>query len=135
MAGGVFRRVALLPRLRIPKGRLPSKKFAVQYAPAHQFPSIYTHFLQCSSKGVRSRKDRLGLPNRYSRKNDHLARNTLNRPERLNALNEQLFLQLNSALDYVAGDRVVRTLVLIGASTPSNCTVPVGSAADAFKDN
>jgi enoyl-CoA hydratase/carnithine racemase len=48
-------------------------------------------------------------------KKDHVARFTLNRPERLNALNEQMFMELNSALEDVAGDREVRVLVLTGA--------------------
>ena len=67
-------------------------------------------------------------------KKDHVARTTLNHPERLNALNEQMFLELNSALNEVAGDREVQALGPTGASTPSSCTVPVGSAAAAFKD-
>ena len=46
---------------------------------------------------------------------DHVARLTLNRPERLNALNEQMFSELNAALEDVAGDREVRALVLTGA--------------------
>ena len=48
-------------------------------------------------------------------KNDHVARLTLNRPERLNALNDQMFQELNSALDDVASDREVRALVVTGA--------------------
>ena len=48
-------------------------------------------------------------------KSDHIARLTLNRPERLNALNEQMFVELNSALESVAEDPEVRVLVLTGA--------------------
>ena len=48
-------------------------------------------------------------------KKDHVARLTLNRPERLNAANEQMFSELNSALADVAGDREIRALVLTGA--------------------
>ena len=48
-------------------------------------------------------------------KKDHVARLTLNRPERLNALNEQMFAELNLALDDVAGNHEVRALVLTGA--------------------
>lgn len=48
-------------------------------------------------------------------KDSHIARLTLNRPERLNALNEQMFMELNQALEEVAGDPEVRVLVLTGA--------------------
>ena len=48
-------------------------------------------------------------------KKDHVARLTLNRPERLNALNRQMFRELNSALEDVANDREMRALVLTGA--------------------
>ena len=45
-------------------------------------------------------------------KGDHIAKLTLNRPERLNALNEQMFEELNLALRDVAEDAEVRVLVL-----------------------
>jgi 2-(1,2-epoxy-1,2-dihydrophenyl)acetyl-CoA isomerase len=48
-------------------------------------------------------------------KKDHVARITLNRPERLNALNRQMFRELNSALEDVADDRDVWVLVLTGS--------------------
>ena len=48
-------------------------------------------------------------------KKDHVARITLNRPEHLNALNRQMFRELNSALEDVAGDKNMRALVLTGA--------------------
>ena len=48
-------------------------------------------------------------------KKDHVARITLNRPERLNALNRLMFRELNSALEDVAGDRDVWVLVLTGS--------------------
>ena len=48
-------------------------------------------------------------------KKDHVARLTLNRPDSLNALNRQMFAELNSALEDVAGDREMRALVLTGA--------------------
>ncbi|MCH7606736.1 MAG: enoyl-CoA hydratase/isomerase family protein, partial [Chloroflexi bacterium] len=48
-------------------------------------------------------------------KADHIAKLTLNRPERLNALNEQMFKELNIALQDVAEDSEVRVLVLTGA--------------------
>ena len=48
-------------------------------------------------------------------KKDHVARITLNRPERLNALNRQMFAELNSALEDVASDREMRVLALTGA--------------------
>ena len=45
----------------------------------------------------------------------HIARLTLNRPERLNALNEEMFAELNQALDDVAADHGLRVLVIAGA--------------------
>ena len=48
-------------------------------------------------------------------KKDHVARLTLNRPDSLNALNRQMFAELNSALEDVAADREMRALVLTGA--------------------
>ena len=48
-------------------------------------------------------------------KGDHIAKLTLNRPERLNALNEQMFEELNLALREVAEDADTRVLVLTGA--------------------
>jgi 2-(1,2-epoxy-1,2-dihydrophenyl)acetyl-CoA isomerase len=48
-------------------------------------------------------------------KSDHIAKLTLNRPDRLNALNEEMFGELNVALRDVAGDPGVRVLVLTGA--------------------
>ena len=48
-------------------------------------------------------------------KKDHIALLTLNRPERLNALNEEMFAELNSALEDVATDRDIRVFVITGA--------------------
>ncbi len=48
-------------------------------------------------------------------KADHIARLTLNRPERLNAINEEMFAELNHALDDVADDTSLRVLVITGA--------------------
>ena len=48
-------------------------------------------------------------------KRDHIAKITLNRPERLNALNERMFDEINAALEDVAGDDEVRVMVLTGA--------------------
>ena len=48
-------------------------------------------------------------------KQDHIAKVTLNRPERLNALNMQLFDELKLALDDVAADSDIRAMVLTGA--------------------
>ena len=48
-------------------------------------------------------------------KKDHVARITLNRPDRLNALNRQMFRELNSALEDVGNDKEMRALVLTGA--------------------
>ena len=45
----------------------------------------------------------------------HIARLTLNRPERLNALNEEMFAELNDALDDVARDAGLRVFVITGA--------------------
>ena len=48
-------------------------------------------------------------------KRDHIAKVTLNRPERLNAINERMFEELNTALEDVASDPEVRVMVLTGA--------------------
>ena len=48
-------------------------------------------------------------------KAEHIAKLTLNRPERLNALNQQMFGELNVALQDVAEDQDIRVLVLTGA--------------------
>ena len=46
---------------------------------------------------------------------EHIATITLNRPERLNALNEQMFTDLRHALREVTDDQDVRVVVLTGA--------------------
>jgi len=48
-------------------------------------------------------------------KADHIARLTLNRPERLNALNEEMFAELNHALEDVASDTEMRVFIITGA--------------------
>ena len=48
-------------------------------------------------------------------KTDHLATLTLNRPGRLNALNDLMFEELIDALDNVAKDDDVRAMILTGA--------------------
>ena len=48
-------------------------------------------------------------------KSDHIARLTLNRPERLNALNEEMFAELNHALEDVVGDASIRVFIITGA--------------------
>ena len=48
-------------------------------------------------------------------KADYIARLTLNRPERLNAINEEMFAELNHALDDVAGDTSLRVFLITGA--------------------
>ena len=48
-------------------------------------------------------------------KSDHIARLTLNRPERLNALNEEMFAELNHALEDVAADTHLRVFIITGA--------------------
>lgn len=46
---------------------------------------------------------------------DHIAILTLNRPKVLNALNDQLFRELDAALDELAADRQVRAVLLTGS--------------------
>ena len=46
---------------------------------------------------------------------EHIARITLNRPERLNAITQQMGLELVEAIESVAHDDEVRVLVLTGA--------------------
>jgi enoyl-CoA hydratase/carnithine racemase len=53
-------------------------------------------------------------------KKDHIATITLNRPEKLNALNEQMFDEIAKALVTVAGDDEIRVLILKGAG-PTFC--------------
>lgn len=48
-------------------------------------------------------------------KTGQIAKLTLNRPERLNAINRQMFRELNDALQDVATDQDIRALVLTGA--------------------
>ena len=48
-------------------------------------------------------------------KSEHIARLTLNRPDRLNALNEEMFSELNHALDDVIADKSLRVMILTGA--------------------
>lgn len=48
-------------------------------------------------------------------KEDHIAIITLNRPERLNALNIKLITELDKAVDEVASDDEVRVLIITGA--------------------
>ena len=46
---------------------------------------------------------------------DHVAKLTLNRPDVLNAINEQMFKEMTHALRAVAQDRDVRVFILTGA--------------------
>lgn len=48
-------------------------------------------------------------------KRDHIATLTMNRPEKLNAINETMFSELNHALDDVTRDDDVRVLIFTGA--------------------
>lgn len=48
-------------------------------------------------------------------KKDHIARITLNRPRRLNSLNEEVFAELISAFDDVGKDEDMRVLIITGA--------------------
>lgn len=54
-------------------------------------------------------------------KRDGIARLTLNRPERRNALSRALIAQMNTALDEIAGDSRVR-VVVIAAAGPVFCS-------------
>lgn len=47
----------------------------------------------------------------------HIARLTLNRPEKRNALNDQTMDELGDALEDVEADDAVRVLILTGAGT------------------
>ena len=49
------------------------------------------------------------------KKQDHIGTIILSRPERLNAMNQQLFDDLELALDEVAKDPEIRALVVTGA--------------------
>ena len=48
-------------------------------------------------------------------KNDHIAKLTLNRPDRLNAINGKMFDELNDALQEAASDADIRVFVITGA--------------------
>ena len=67
------------------------------------------------AKVTLNRPERLNAINRQIEKLDHIAKVTLNRPERLNAINRQMFEELNVALQDVADDSDVRVVVLTGA--------------------
>jgi 2-(1,2-epoxy-1,2-dihydrophenyl)acetyl-CoA isomerase len=60
-------------------------------------------------------EDRNGIPLLLSETHGHICRITLNRPERLNALNFRIGVELLDALDECARDADVRTVVLTGA--------------------
>lgn len=49
------------------------------------------------------------------KKEDHIATITMNRPDKMNALNEQMLMELVAAIDDVARDDDVRVVVLTGA--------------------
>lgn len=48
-----------------------------------------------------------------------LATLTINRPEKLNALNRATILELNQALENLANNSMVRTLIITGADRKS----------------
>src|SRR5262245_54907751 len=52
---------------------------------------------------------------------DGIATVTLNRPERLNAINTALVTDLHAALERVMGDREVRVVILTGAGDRAFC--------------
>ncbi|MQG61565.1 MAG: hypothetical protein FI708_02360, partial [SAR202 cluster bacterium] len=47
--------------------------------------------------------------------NEHIARLTINRPERRNALNDDATAEMGQAIDDVAADDDIRVLILTGA--------------------
>jgi len=53
----------------------------------------------------------------------------LNRPERLNAFNEEIYCRLADALDAAANDDTCRTLLLAGAGCGFCAGLPPSSAA------
>lgn len=69
-------------------------------------------------------------------KQDHIARLTLNRPERLNAINAQMFAELNHALAEVTSDSDARVLILTGAGRAFCSSVDIkdqrGEAGDSL---
>lgn len=60
----------------------------------------------------------------------HVATLTLNRPERLNALSDQLLQELGQAVDTVADDAEVRVLVIKGAGRAFSAGYDVGGDSD-----
>ena len=65
---------------------------------------------------------------------DGAATITLNRPERLNAWNQQLGLELRAAVDAVAGDPAVRAVLLTGAGRAFSSGADLGEPADTLPD-
>lgn len=62
-------------------------------------------------------------------KGDGVARITLNRPHVLNAINEQLFLELKAVLSEIAGDDTVGVVVLTGAGRAFSAGVDIKTTA------
>lgn len=54
-------------------------------------------------------------PNVLIEVNDHVAVMTISRPEALNAINQDLLLQMEAAIENVEADRQIRVLVITGA--------------------
>ena len=59
---------------------------------------------------------------------------TLSRPERLNALNRQLFMELNSLLDDVEADRAVRVVLITGAGRAFSAGADIKERVE-YEDN
>ena len=53
---------------------------------------------------------------------EHIATITLNRPERLNAFNQKMAMELKSAWEEVKRDQNIRCVILTGVGEKSLCT-------------
>jgi len=65
-------------------------------------------------------------------KEDHIAKVTLNRPEKLNAVNGQMIGELITAFDDIAEDEEVRALVLTGAGRAFCAGADIGEDKDSI---
>jgi enoyl-CoA hydratase len=71
----------------------------------------------CKIQSVTHKKgvDRVGYQTILLEKNDLVSIITINRPEKLNALNQQTLEELEEAFDSIAKDKTVRAIVITGA--------------------